>query len=154
MKKINKSGLTAMHRNKISAPARYLLKNNLIKGRVLDFGCGKGKDVEELRDAGFDILGYDPNQIKWSRGSSISPGNKYDTILCTYVLNVVNAKTRKSIISTIKSLLNDNGIGYVSVRRDIDEDFITSRGTEQYVVRLSEKSVADNSSFCIYKIVK
>jgi len=154
MTKENKSGLTAIHRNKISAPANYLLSSDMLKGNILDYGCGIGKDVEDLRAAGLAILGYDPNQTKWSIKNTVAWGKKYDTILCTYVLNVVDEPTRNEIVLKIRSLLAKNGTAYVSVRRDIKEDFVTKKGTEQYVVRLSEEIVKKNSSFCIYKIVK
>ena len=33
---------TAIKRSKLSAPLRILLKENLIIGSVLDYGCGRG----------------------------------------------------------------------------------------------------------------
>lgn len=57
--KINHPYLTAIKRSRLSAPARYLLKHDLLKGRILDFGCGLGFDTDELRRQGHDITGYD-----------------------------------------------------------------------------------------------
>jgi 2-polyprenyl-3-methyl-5-hydroxy-6-metoxy-1,4-benzoquinol methylase len=39
------SHLTAIERTSLSYPARILL-NQKRKGKILDFGCGIGKDVE------------------------------------------------------------------------------------------------------------
>ena len=41
------SHLTAIDRKYLSFPARYLLQNKLLKGKVLDFGCGLGNDVKK-----------------------------------------------------------------------------------------------------------
>ena len=42
----DKSHLTAIGRNRRSAPAASLEKEGLIVGTVLDYGCGRGKDVD------------------------------------------------------------------------------------------------------------
>ena len=41
--KINHPYLTAIKRTSLSVPTRYLLQHNLLKGRILDFGCGYEK---------------------------------------------------------------------------------------------------------------
>lgn len=50
IEKINHPYLTAIKRTDISVPTRYLLKNGLLKGRILDFGCGFGFDTDELKN--------------------------------------------------------------------------------------------------------
>ena len=54
------SQLTAIERTSLSYPARTVQKQNKLLGKILDFGCGIGKDVEILTEKGFDITGYDP----------------------------------------------------------------------------------------------
>ena len=46
---------TAKERDKMSFPTRLLLEKKLIVGEALDFGCGFGKDVEELKANGVNI---------------------------------------------------------------------------------------------------
>ena len=58
-KPVNHSHLTAKPRTKLSYPMRWLHKQNLFKGRILDFGCGLGSDVKLLSSLGYDIIGYD-----------------------------------------------------------------------------------------------
>lgn len=82
------SHLTAKERDKLSFPGRILLERGLLKGKVLDFGCGHGKDVETLRNQNVKIEGYDPHYFK------NYPSEKFDTILCFYVLNVLYLKNR------------------------------------------------------------
>ena len=56
---INHPYLTAIKRTAISAPTRFLLEHQLLKGRVLDLGCGYGFDTDELKRQGYDVTGYD-----------------------------------------------------------------------------------------------
>lgn len=53
--KINHSYLTAIKRTNLSVPTRYLLQHNLLKGRILNFGCGYGFDTDELKRQGYNI---------------------------------------------------------------------------------------------------
>ena len=98
---------TAITRKKPSLRTRWLVKNDLIKGRVLDYGCGRGKDAETLK-----CEKYDPS---WSPKL---PKGKFDTIICVYVLNVVLEKMEKKILKDIKNRLKKGGKAYFAVRRD------------------------------------
>ncbi len=77
------SHFTAKKRDCISMPTRKLLDLGLLKGEILDYGCGYGKDVELLKAKGFNVTGYDAYYFK------DLPIRKYDTIICNYVLNVI-----------------------------------------------------------------
>ena len=52
----NFSHLTAIDRIKLSSPVQFLLSKNLLSGRILDFGCGLGTDVNFSQQKGLDIL--------------------------------------------------------------------------------------------------
>ena len=47
LEKINHPYLTAIRRKDLAGPVRYLLQRGLLKGRILDFGCGFGYDTDE-----------------------------------------------------------------------------------------------------------
>lgn len=47
--KINHPYLTAIKRTDFSVPTRYLMQHQLLKGKILDFGCGFGFDTDELK---------------------------------------------------------------------------------------------------------
>lgn len=126
--------LTAIRRNTPSAPARWLRERGLILGRVLDYGCGRGRDADEL---GCDR--YDPH---WAPTEPVGP---YDTVLCTYVLNVVPAEDEDAIVGRIKTLLSPGGRAYVAVRRDLRE-----WGEGQRLVVLPEPVLHEDSRFCLY----
>lgn len=54
--------LTAINRDKLSAPFQKLAQHDYLSGKysVLDYGCGKGDDARELEAHGLDINSWDP----------------------------------------------------------------------------------------------
>ena len=113
---INHPYLTALQRTDISVPTRYLLQHDLLKGRILDFGCGFGYDTDELKRQGYDIAGYD----YYYRPEF--PQGKFDTIICVYVLNVLEPYAQADVMMMVSNLLKPNGVAYYAVRRDLKEE--------------------------------
>jgi diadenosine tetraphosphate (Ap4A) HIT family hydrolase len=150
-KQANKfSHLTAIERIKLSFPAQLLLERNLLKGRVLDFGCGLGNDVNLLQQKGFDITGYDPYYLPQH------PHNKFDTIICFYVLNVLFSEEQANVIMEVSHLLKPGGKAYYAVRRDIKkegfrEHYIHKQPTYQCIVKLPFQSIHLDESCEIYE---
>ena len=144
------SHLTAIERTSLSYPARILLNQKKIKGKVLDFGCGIGKDVELLKIKGFDIDGYDPFYFP------SFPIEKYDTILCFYVLNVLLPEEQAEVLMNVSNLLKPNGKAYFAVRRDIQyEGFrihkVHKKETYQCLIKLGYLSIYKNENCEIYE---
>jgi ATP adenylyltransferase len=110
------SHLTVKERSEPSFPVRHLLLANLIHGRVLDFGSGLGEDVVFLHHKGFDVSGYDPHY------APDPPQEKFDTILCLYVLNVLLPEEQAHVLMAVSELLAPTGRAYFAVRRDIQRD--------------------------------
>jgi SAM-dependent methyltransferase len=104
-----------------------LLKKELIEGRVLDFGCGRGFDADEL---GFEK--YDKHYFPKK------PKGKFDTVLCNYVLNVLPyAWQRQRVVEEAFSYLKCGGALFITVRRDKEAlKGWTGKGTWQGHVRL------------------
>lgn len=145
---------TAISRKKASVPTRDLYQKNLIVGNVLDFGCGKGKDLDFLLSKNVFIDGYDKYyhpHCKFKTG--------YDTIVCNYVLNVISdLSERINVIKQIINLLKPNGIAYITTRTDNDihksanekwtkynDGFKTTKGTFQKGYNVNElKSFVSN----------
>jgi ATP adenylyltransferase len=137
---------TAISRKKASVPLRYLEGKGHLKGAVLDYGCGKSADFNHLKAAGYVAEAYDPH---W-RPTDLT-GMDFDTVLCTYVLNVVSAEVEDEILSSIKSLLRKGGQAFITVRRDVKKDGKTSRGYQRNV-SLGLSVVKENSDYCIYSL--
>ena len=113
--------LTAIPRVKAGMPVRWLLNQGLIIGDALDYGCGHGKCAEIM---GADK--YDPYHYRVK-----PPKDEYDTITCNYVLNVLSEEEGELVINKIKGYLKEDGIAYISVRRDVDKEVYTSKKTTQ-----------------------
>lgn len=146
----NNSHLTAIERTSLSYPARILLNQNKIVGKVLDFGCGIGKDVELLQQKGFDIVGYDPFYFPEF------PTDKFDTILCFYVLNVLLPEEQAEVLMNVSYLLKPAGKAYFAVRRDIQyEGFrvhkVHKKETYQCIIKLGYLSVFKNENCELYQ---
>jgi diadenosine tetraphosphate (Ap4A) HIT family hydrolase len=149
MENIN-SHFTAKQREKMSFPTRILLNENLIEGKVLDFGCGFGKDVEELTKRGFEVVAYDPHYFPEY------PTKQYDIILCHYVLNVLQPQDQAKVLYEVSNLLKFGGKVYFSVRRDVKKPsfrthFVHKVKTYQTNVVLPFKTVFINENVEVYE---
>lgn len=144
------SHLTAKERDNLSFPGRVLLERKLLIGKVLDFGCGLGNDVKVLSSKGLDISGYDKHYYP------DYPTEKFDTIICFYVLNVLLPEEQSTVLMELSRLIKPTGKVYIAVRRDIKyEGFRThkihQKKTYQCNVVLHSKSVFRNENCEIYE---
>ena len=149
-----------------SAPVRWLEKNERLGSVVFDYGCGRGADVDWLRDTGRLSAGYDPvhrrllnpgrTTAAWndtcSNGMTYLEGSlaASDAVLCTYVLNTVSEETQEEILNTLRSSVKYGAPIYITVRRDIKKEGVTKRNTYQRMVYLDLPTVRETSTYCIY----
>ena len=131
---------TAITRRIASRPARILCERGLLNvPRKLDYGCGRSLDAKW-----FLMDRYDPHFYPEL------PQDKYDVILCSYVLCVVTEEEQTEIINTIKNLLKPNGKAYFTVRRDLKEQ-IDYDDYSQRIVYLPFNSIYKHRDFEIYE---
>lgn len=148
---VAKSHLTAISRKRASAPTRYLIDNGLLSGEILDYGCGRGADVNELERLGYAVCGYDPHYRPHM------PSGQFDTVICNYVLNVLPEAESGLVEAELFYRVKPGGTVFVAVRNDQKAlNGITSRGTYQRDVNLSEpwELIKKNSSFKLYRLDK
>jgi SAM-dependent methyltransferase len=139
---------TSISRSKMSAPCKWLLDKGVLVGSVLDFGCGRGKDIEELRKLGVAAEGWDPNP-KLDYDPSVLD-YEYDTVLCTYVLNTLPEEEENKVIAAALRCVKSGGSLLVSVRRDVPKK---GSGTQRYVELNDEYRLYKKSgSYQIYAI--
>lgn len=134
---------TAITRQQPSAPTKWLVDNYKLVGSILDYGCGKGFDATYYGFAKYDPYYYPNKHI-----------DKYETIICNYVLNVVDPSEISSILNSIRALLHPNGSAYLTVRRDITKP---SKGKDciQYPVYIDLPIVKEvKNGYCIYLMDK
>lgn len=133
---------TALPRKGPSAPVKWLSeKSHMLDfiGRGLDYGCGHGADADYLR-----IERYDPRYMP------LIPEGEFDTIFCTYVLNVVTPRTQAEILLDVRSRLKRCGMAFIAVRRDLPREGSQGRGCYQRYVILPFRVIRETSAYCIY----
>lgn len=151
MKKIqNNPHLTAIKRDSLSFPTRWLKGKNLLYGEILDFGCGFGFDTDDLQKQGYNIVGYD----NYYRPGF--PKKRFDTIICNYVLNVLEPEEQAEVLMSVSELLKPTGRAYFAVRRDLKTEgfrihYIYKKSTYQCNVLLPYKSIFKNENCEIYE---
>lgn len=111
---------TAVSRKKPSLPARvFAAKTAVPHASVLDWGCGRGADVDWFAELGLYAVGYDPAFRPWvlSGGANNFIRMQYDFITCFYVLNVIPTKKGrvKAIEEAAHHMAND-GKMFIAVR--------------------------------------
>ena len=77
--------LTAINRDRLSAPFQKLAQHGYLAGEydILDYGCGKGDDLNELQAHGLNVNGWDP--VHKPEGEKIAS----DIVNLGFVLNVI-----------------------------------------------------------------
>ncbi len=151
MKKIvNNPHLTAIERTSMSFPTSWLKQYNLLKGDILDFGCGFGMDTDQLKEQGFNIIGYD----NYYRPDY--PEKRFDTIICNYVLNVLEPNEHAEVLMSVSELLKPTGKAYFAVRRDLKSEgfrthYVHKQPTYQSNVILPYISIFSNENCEIYE---
>ena len=150
LRKTNHPHLTATERKELSVPTLYLLQQGLLKGRILDYGCGFGFDADELKRRGYDIEGYD----NYYRPDY--PKGKFNIVICNFVLDVLDPRAQAEVMMEVSKLLTPDGTAFFAVSRDLDgEGFLLHPEREQYVyhcnVILPFQSLVRNDSFELYQ---
>jgi len=102
-----------------SKPVRFWNEQGYVKGDVLDFGCGH------------DNHGF----TRWDPFHCPDPGpllGQYDTVLCTYVLNVQPSDHLITLICCLLSkLVRMSGQVLFAVRDDLEADSSSGRGVQR-----------------------
>lgn len=117
---------TAMARKTASKPARLLVEGTKFTYpvlSVLDWGCGKGQDVEYFKDHFETVEGYDPYY------QPELPTQQFDIVTCSYVLNVIESKDeRLKTLRDMLSFLKKKGILLLTVRSTKEVNRHAKRG--------------------------
>lgn len=140
---MNTSKKTAIHRKAPSVPMRWLSSQGMLRGTMLDYGCGHGIDA--------DTFGMDKYDLNWF---PTKPDREYDTITCNYVLNVIQSPIdRLAVLVSILARLKKSGTAYITVRADKKKlKGVTSTGTWQEDIHLDGiwKLVRSTSTYRTY----
>ena len=144
-KEYNPFEKTALNRASISVPTRNLINNNLLYGKILDYGCGYGYDYLYLLNLGLDISGYDKYNVVFNHNYLL--GTHYDVVYANYVFNTIpTLREHKDVVNQLRSI-GDNV--YITLRNDTraikdnweyikeDDVYWTGRSYQRYYTELS-----------------
>jgi len=132
----------AIRRETVSKTARFLEGHRLLRGRILDYGCGFGFDADH-----FGWEAFDPHYRQKL------PDGLFDTIVCNYVANMLTRDSRQELFKSIQAMLALQGKAYLSVSRKIPKTGkIALRKRIQNYVVLTLPSVFCDEELEIYRL--
>ncbi len=132
----------AIRRETVSKTAHFLDEHRLLRGRVLDYGCGFGFDADH-----FGWEAYDPHYRQKQ------PEGLFNTIVCNHVANMLTRDSRQELFRAIQVLLASQGKAYVSVSRKIPtRGKIALRKRIQNYVVLALPSLFRDDELEIYRL--
>lgn len=114
---MNRPENTAIHRSTLSRPMKDAIAWGWLsrEDRALDFGCGKGGDVNHLRAEGYTVEGYDKHP---PFGWDTLPRGLFDFVSVVYVVNVLDEEIdRRRVLEAAWVCLRPGGSMYVVSRR-------------------------------------
>ena len=132
----------AIRRGTVSQTALFLDEHRLLRGRVLDYGCGFGFDADH-----FGWEAYDPHYRQRL------PDGLFDTVVCNHVANMLTRDSRQELYRALRALLAPEGKVYVSVSRKIPKaGKVALRKRIQNYVVLTLPSLFRDDEMEIYRL--
>lgn len=112
-----------------------IFKKYLPNGKILEVGCGGGRDAMALTQNGFDYIGTDIAQGLIDAAKLKNPNlnffnisvydlnftEKFDGFWASAVLLHIPKNKINMALSKIKSVVKDNGIGFITIKQGVDE---------------------------------
>lgn len=118
---------------------------------ALDFGCGSGYGTKVLKEKflkvdSFDVYpdGYSPDGITVNQNLDDVKKKKYDIITCFEVIEHMGEEEQRSLMKTLRGLLSENGMLYISTVRKMDPPPTENRKIEH----IRELSYEELLAFC------
>jgi len=122
--------------------------------KLLDIGCGYGRDVNYFRNNGLDAMGIDNSGEAIILGKEQWPdlcleerdifdyqiGDKLDIVYCNFFIHLFLEEQRKIIIDKIYGMMNKNGVAYFITSSDRDEDYMKGKAIGDHLI-VNERGV-------------
>jgi ubiquinone/menaquinone biosynthesis C-methylase UbiE len=157
--------------NEIKNIADFFIQN--LKGqKILDVGCGPGRDAKYFSEHGLDVIGIDltSNFVKMAsknvpnakfiqmdmRNLNFSE-NSFDGIwACASFLHIPKNEAKNTLLG-FERVLKPNGFLYISVKQGTEEKFVKKeeyRGKIKFFAFYTEEEFKNLIKSCNFKILK
>lgn len=140
--------------------------------KILDIGCGSGRDAEYFLNKGLDVIGIDLSNrfieisqakvpkakfIKMDMRNINFPVNSFDGIWSmASILHIPKLEVKDTIIK-FREVLKTNGIIYISVKLGEGERFVKKdryKGLEKFFAFYTKSEMSDLLENCGFEIIK
>lgn len=97
-------------------PTPYLRKNTKLfpdNGRVLDIGCGNGRNSRYMQELGYKVDPIDMATdfgVRCVLGKDPLPNERYDILLANYILMFLDEGSRSKVMEEMNSCAKENSI--------------------------------------------
>lgn len=140
------------------------------KAKILEAGCGYGRDCGVFCEKGYDVTGIDLSQgmldvakknvanvefIKMSVRDLRFEDYTFDGIWCNAVLLHLSKKDTQKAIEELARVLKNQGIMYVSVRKGENKELVKEgpEDTPRYFTYFSEDEIEKYFRECGFEII-
>ena len=126
-------------------------------GRILDAGCGSGRDSLAFMDAGYEVDAFDASeeicrlaaerlgfQVACKRFEDLDGEEEYDGIWCCASLLHVQADDLLDVMNRLRKLLKPEGVIYISFKKGDIERVKNGRFFHDMTAEACEKLLLDN----------
>jgi len=108
----------------------------LPKGKIIDIGCGAGRDTPFFLENGYDYLGIDASEKMLEMARKINPNAKFikmniqdmdfpkgsfDGFVADASFLHINKKDIKKVLKNVRSIVRPGGIGLILIREGNEE---------------------------------
>jgi len=140
-------------------PTPYLKKNIKLfpkKGKVLDIGCGNGRNSRYMLDLGYRVDSIDMAKdfgIKCVLGEDPLPNKKYDILIANYILMFLEDAVRFKVMEEMHSRAKENAVLMIEMYPAKDAHEYNFDNMVDYFLNKGWTKVRKSKDRCVLKNV-